>query len=137
MPERADPGGVPMKHSIGKRALVAILSTSLVTLGFAQAANAGIVSTQRYLELQAPPTGDRLNDWLASADVQEQLVAMGVPPAAVAARLAAMTADERAQLEARINQMPAGGDVLVLIGAVFLVLLILELVGLIDIFKKV
>jgi len=57
-------------------------------------------------------------------------------PAAVEARLAAMTPEERAQLNARIDEMPAGGDVLVLIGAVFLVLLILELVGVIDIFKK-
>jgi hypothetical protein len=32
---------------------------------------------------------------------------------------------------------PAGGDVLALVGAVFVVLLILELVGVIDIFKTV
>jgi hypothetical protein len=127
-----------MKRSIGKRVLVALLSISMVGLGFSQAAGAGIVTTQRYLELQSPPaTGDRLNDWLASADVQQQLVAMGVPPAAVEARIAAMTPAERAQLNQRLDEMPAGGDVLVLIGAVFLVLLILELVGVIDIFKKV
>ena len=126
-----------MRQSIGKRALVALLSVSMIGVGFSQAASAGIVTTQRYIELQSPPSsGDRLNDWLASADVQDQLVAMGVSPAAVEARLAAMTPEERAQLNARIDEMPAGGDVLVLIGAVFLVLLILELVGVIDIFKK-
>jgi hypothetical protein len=126
-----------MKPSVSTRTIVALLSISMIGLGFSQAAGAGIVSTQRYLELQSPPTGDRLNDWLASADVQQQLVAMGVPPAAVEARIAAMTPAERAQLNQRIDEMPAGGDVLVLIGAVFLVLLILELVGVIDIFKKV
>ena len=108
----------------------------MIGLGFSQAASAGIVTTA-YIELQSPQAGgDRLSDWLANADVQDQLVAMGVAPAAVEARLAAMTAEERAQLNARIDEMPAGGDVLVLIGAVFLVLLILELVGVIDIFKK-
>ena len=126
-----------MRQSIGKRALVALLSVSMIGVGFSQAASAGIVTTQLYIELQSPPSsGDRLNDWLANADVQDQLVAMGVSPAAVEARLAAMTPEERAQLNARIDEMPAGGDVLVLIGAVFLVLLILELVGVIDIFKK-
>jgi hypothetical protein len=126
-----------MRQSIGKRALVALLSVSMIGVGFSQAASAGIVTTQRYIELQSPQAGgDRLSDWLANADVQDQLVAMGVAPAAVEARLAAMTAEERAQLNARIDEMPAGGDVLVLIGAVFLVLLILELVGVIDIFKK-
>ena len=126
-----------MRQSIGKRALVALLSVSMIGVGFSQAASAGIVTTQRYIELQSPQaSGDRLDDWLASADVQDQLVAMGVSPAAVEARLAAMTPEERAQLNARIDEMPAGGDVLVLIGAVFLVLLILELVGVIDIFKK-
>ena len=34
------------------------------------------------------------------------------------------------------EQLPAGGDILALIGVVFVVLLILELVGVIDIFKK-
>jgi hypothetical protein len=126
-----------MRQSIGKRALVALLSVSMIGVGFSQAASAGIVTTQRYIELQSPQvSGDRLDGWLASADVQDQLVAMGVSPAAVEARLAAMTPEERAQLNARIDEMPAGGDVLVLIGAVFLVLLILELVGVIDIFKK-
>ena len=35
-----------------------------------------------------------------------------------------------------MDQVPAGGDFLVLVGAVFVVLIILELVGVIDIFKK-
>jgi hypothetical protein len=37
----------------------------------------------------------------------------------------------------QMKNAPAGGDVLVLLGAVFLVLLVLELVGVIDVFKKV
>jgi hypothetical protein len=35
-----------------------------------------------------------------------------------------------------MDQMPAGGDLLAVIGIVFVILLILELVGVIDIFKK-
>ena len=37
----------------------------------------------------------------------------------------------------KMQDAPAGGDVLVLVGAVFVVLLILELTGVTDIFKKI
>ena len=39
-------------------------------------------------------------------------------------------------LAERMGELPAGGDALAVIGVVFLVLIILELVGVIDIFKK-
>jgi len=48
-----------------------------------------------------------------------------------------MPADfELRSLADRMEQMPAGGDALAVIGIVFVVLIILELVGVIDIFKK-
>ena len=62
--------------------------------------------------------------------------ALGVDPAAVDARVARLTDSELQSLADRMQQMPAGGDALAIIGIVFLVLLILELVGVIDIFKK-
>jgi hypothetical protein len=40
------------------------------------------------------------------------------------------------QLAVDMRNAPAGGDALALIGAVFVILLILELVGVIDVFKK-
>jgi hypothetical protein len=42
-----------------------------------------------------------------------------------------------ATLSQRMRVAPAGGDVLAVIGITFVVLLILELVGVIDIFKKI
>jgi uncharacterized membrane protein (Fun14 family) len=39
-------------------------------------------------------------------------------------------------LAERMDTLPAGGDALAIIGIVFLVLIILEVVGVIDIFKK-
>ena len=56
--------------------------------------------------------------------------------AAIEGRLAALSQDEIASLADQIEQAPAGGDALAVIGIVFVVLLILELVGVIDIFKK-
>jgi hypothetical protein len=126
-----------MRRPIGSRTLVAVLSVSLSWLGFVPTAGAGAVTTQQYLELQAQQTsGDRLQAWVASDAVRAQLVTLGVAPAEIEARLAALTSEEQAQLAERIDSMPAGGDALALIGAVFVILLVLELVGVIDIFKK-
>ena len=47
-----------------------------------------------------------------------------------------MTPDELARLSRGLDELPAGAGALEVIGVVFLVLLLLELVGVIDIFKK-
>ena len=63
-------------------------------------------------------------------DVRAQLEAHGVTAAQVKARLAAMTDDEVAQLAGQIDSLPAGGtDVLGFILAVFIILLITDIVG--------
>jgi hypothetical protein len=74
---------------------------------------------------------------LQREDVQAQMQKMGVDATVVDARLATLSDSELRDLSDQMQKAPAGGDVLVLIGAVFVVLLILELVGVIDIFKKV
>ena len=61
---------------------------------------------------------------------------MGVDPAAVQERLAALTDEELQTLEGRLDSLPAGGDALAVIGIVFVVLIILELVGVTNIFTK-
>jgi hypothetical protein len=73
---------------------------------------------------------------LARADVREQMLALGVNPAEVEGRIAALTDAELATLATRIDSAPAGGDALVVVGIVFVVLMILEFTGVIDIFKK-
>jgi hypothetical protein len=62
---------------------------------------------------------------------------MGVDAASIDSRVASLNDRELHQLAAEMQSAPAGGDILALIGAVFVVLLILELVGVIDIFKKI
>jgi hypothetical protein len=73
---------------------------------------------------------------LARAEVRQELVALGVDPATVEGRIAGLTDSELRALADRMADLPAGGDALAVIGIVFLVLLILEAVGVIDIFKK-
>jgi hypothetical protein len=92
--------------------------------------------------LQATAQNGRVEDLstisaaLARSEVREQMVALGVEPAQVERRIAALTDAELRTLAGQMADMPAGGDALAIIGIVFLVLLILEAVGVIDIFKK-
>jgi len=121
-----------------RRSCVALLSVSLVSLALQTPAAAGIVGTADAIAA-VQQQGDLavVRDALAGADVREQMVALGVDPAEVEGRLGALTGMELATLAGSIKEAPAGGDsALAIIGIVFLVLLVLELTGTIDIFKK-
>lgn len=114
------------------------VSISLVCLGFAQVAPAGMITTSQLVDTEArAESRSRIELLLAREDVATQMVALGVQPQQVLARLDAMTTAELLELESRFDEQVAGGDALGVIGAVFLVLLILELVGITDIFKSI
>ncbi|MDH3860423.1 MAG: PA2779 family protein [Gammaproteobacteria bacterium] len=117
---------------------VRILSIALVTAGFTQASWAGMVGTDYIVEANAREASlARVEALLASDDVATQLQSLGVDKAVIQDRLQGLTNTELASLAGQIDQQVAGGDALALIGAVFLVLLILELVGVTDIFKSI
>jgi len=120
-----------------RRSCVALISLSLISLGLQAPAAAGIVGTaDAVAAVQQQDHRGAVQDILARADVREQMVGLGVDPAEVEARIAALTDAEVATLATRIEGAPAGGDALVVIGIVFVVLMILEFTGVIDIFKK-
>jgi hypothetical protein len=120
-----------------RRACVAVVSTSLLSLGLQVPAAAGIVGTADAVVAAAPlDHRSAVLGVMARADVRDQMIALGVDPAEVDGRIAALTDAELTVLADRIDRAPAGGDALTVIGAVFLVLIILEFTGVIDIFKK-
>ena len=71
---------------------------------------------------------------LQRADLQARLQAYGVSAADVQARVAAMSDQEAAELAARIDSLPAGGDIIGAIVLVFLVLLLTDILGFTKIF---
>lgn len=120
-----------------RRSCVALISLCLVSLGLQAPAAAGIVGTaDAVAAVQQRDHRGAVQNVLARADVREQMVTLGVDPAEVDARIAALTDAELANLATRIENAPAGGDALAVIGIVFVVLMILEFTGVIDIFKK-
>ena len=120
-----------------RRACVAVLSASLVSLGMQAPAAAGVVGTAEAIAATQESGARAVVDAaLARADVRAELERMGADPAAIEGRLDALSEAEIASLAGQIGEAPAGGDALAVIGIVFVVLIILELVGVIDIFKK-
>ena len=126
-----------MRTESFRRACVTLMSVSLVSLGMQVPAAANVVGTSEAISASRTTDARAVIDaTLARADVRAQLAQLGVDQAAIDGRLAALSEDEIASLADQIQTAPAGGDFLAVVGVVFVVLIILELVGVIDIFKK-
>lgn len=126
-----------MKLQKARGALMRLISISIVCMGFAQAAPAGMIGTAHMLEDETRAASlSRVEVLLARADVGRQLEAFGVDHAMVAERLNGLSSAELLELEGQLDSQVAGGDIVGIVGAVFIVLLILELVGVTDIFKS-
>lgn len=116
--------------------LLNLLSVAILSSGFAQYAFAGPIDTAYLIEADARSASlDRIEVLLSRDIVAERLKQFGVDESAVAERLQSMTAAELIALEGQLEDGVAGGSAVGVIGTVFLVLIILELVGVTDIFK--
>jgi len=112
------------------RGTAAITLIAFASLAIAPAAQAGIVSTEQAFA-GATLDADRaqLAETLARADIRAAFVAQGVDPAVIEARVASLSADEVRALNERMDQLPAGGDVLGVLFTIFIILLITDLIG--------
>jgi hypothetical protein len=126
-----------MKQSLVRAvAIVSVLAFS--ASGLVAPAHANIIGTQTVMmESERAATVARVHAALDREAVQSQLVALGVDPADDSARIAALSDAELRQLDGRLAELPAGAGVLEVIGIVFVVLLILELVGVTNIFNAI
>ncbi len=119
-------------------ALMLGLALNLIPLATIQTAHAAVVGSLDYTQAQARGERiDRIAAFMARDLVRTELSQLGVDAASLEARLAYLTDAELLALESRIGELPAGGDALAVIGVVFLVLLILELVGVTNVFNKI
>ena len=114
-----------------RRFVSVLVIVSLLGMGLPLPAQAGMLPTDAV-------TKERIIGFLDRGDVRAQLESMGVNPADAKARIASLTDDEAAQLAAKIDNLPAGGDAAgALIGAlliIFIVLLITDILGVTHVF---
>ena len=120
----------PVSHLV----VVGLLALSL----HVPAAHASMIGTEAVIDsAQVQQDRARLHQVLNRDDVKAELIARGVDPAQVQARVDSLTDQEVQTLATKMDQMPAGGDALGLLVFVFLVLLITDILGFTNIFPFV
>ena len=118
-----------------KKLIASSLIFCITAAGFPMAAQASLVSTDEVISASAALTNrGTVSAFLARDDVRQAMQAQGVSPVAASERVAAMTDNEVAQLAGRVDQAPAGGEVLGLIFTVFIVLLVTDIMGFTKVF---
>ena len=89
-----------------------------------QFAQAGMIGTDQVVTAASHADRAAVMEFLGRAEVTNQLQSMGVDPAMVKDRVAAMTDHEIQQLAGKLQNLPAGGDswgwvlLLIVVGAV-------------------
>jgi hypothetical protein len=116
--------------------IAALVITSLpVAAAPAAPQSMDLVSTQSVLSAdRAGADRERINEILARADVQDQLLKQGVDLDEVDARVAALSDAEAQQMAEQLEQLPAGAGVVGALFAVFIILLVTDILGLTDVY---
>lgn len=120
-----------------KSSIAACVSAGMILLGAPSISAASMIGTETLASqsLRAD-TEARVQNLLSRDDVQSQLVAWGVDVEKAKSRANAMSDEELQRVAMALDSQPAGGDVLVIVGIVFVVLFILELVGVTNFFTR-
>lgn len=118
-----------------RRSIASLLIASTTLMGLPMAASADIVPTEEVLSATTSVANrDRVLNFLNRADVRQGLQEQGLDAELALARVNAMTDAEVANLAGRIDQAPAGGEVLGLLFTVFIILLVTDILGLTKVF---
>lgn len=101
-------------------------------------AQAAMVGTQAVVqEQQIRHDRTQISALLQQEQAVEAMQSLGVDPEMVQERVASMTAEELTAFNDQVEQMQAGGSALGVIAVIFLVLILLDLLGVTDIFPAI
>lgn len=118
------------------RFIASLLISSILFVSVQPLVNASIVSTTELVSAQQSHL-DRstLLKSLERKDVQAVLINKGVDLVKAKMRVAAMTDEEIRTLNGKIDELPAGGNVVGTIGFILVILLITDLIGITDVYS--
>jgi len=120
-----------------KGLILRVTLLSFLCSGLSLPSQGAVLSTQDYLSAAVREEQlVRIDAAMAREDVRQQLVAHGVDPDDALERIAQLPDQDLAELADQMEDLPAGGSLFALIGVVFVVLMILELTGVINIFTN-
>ena len=114
------------------RFLTVLILVASVMSSYTQA---GLVATEDYIRSGEgySYSKEELATALASEELQQQLVELGVDPGQLADRIASLTSEEIQQLNTELAEQPAGGIIGVIL-TVFIVFIITDMLCATDIF---
>jgi hypothetical protein len=120
------------------RLITAFLAVSILFVSVQPAVNAAIVSTSDLFATEQSQIGrEYLLSSLEREEVRTALSSQGVDLEMAKQRVSVMTDEEVRALNQKMDEMPAGGDVLSAIVLVFLVLLFTDVMGWTDVYPFV
>jgi hypothetical protein len=127
-----------MQMRLDSRRHLITLFTFLLFLLPATPSMAGMLDTLSLIHsVDSATERAALVERLGSDDLRTALVGLGVDPDAAQARVARLTDAEVAELNARIDSLPAGAGVIEVVAIVFVMFVILDALGITNIFSFV
>ncbi|OOG24122.1 hypothetical protein B1C78_09350 [Thioalkalivibrio denitrificans] len=123
---------------ISVRRLTVMAATLLLFALVTSPLHASMVGTGEILAAeQAHADRAQLLKTLSREDMRRQMERMGVTPELAEERVARMTDEEVAAINERLGELPAGAGTLEVVAIIFLVLVLLDALGVTDIFAFV
>lgn len=115
-----------------------LLTVFFVTSALVPTVEAKMIDTETYLSVQQHQAVKmQISEFINRDDVRARLVEFGVDPIEAQQRIAHLSSEEVRLLQDRIADLPAGAGALEVLGIVFLVLLVLELLGVTNVFNRI
>jgi hypothetical protein len=123
--------GTTMNMRIVLTCLLSLILVSMTPL----AVQADMLSTSMMLdEVERSERVEMVENYMSREDVRSQMEAMGVDPALAVERVAGLTDSQLEKLALSIESEPAGGSDLGIVIAVLVILILLEILGVTNLF---
>ncbi|MDO8313295.1 MAG: PA2779 family protein [Sideroxyarcus sp.] len=107
----------------------------MVSLGVPASAFAGMVDTDKTVDHTLAVQGRaKIMALIDREDIRSQLQAKGVTAEQAKSRVSALTDEEALQISGKLDQLPAGGEILGVLLTIFIVLLITDILGFTKVF---
>jgi len=113
-----------------------LLIAATLALGMPmQPANAALIRTDEATASAQSANRDRIRAFLEREDVRARLQAQGISAEAAKARVSALTDEDVEKIAGKLDELPAGGDILGVLLTIFIVLLITDILGFTKVFS--
>ena len=127
-----------MNNSLYKNKILSFFLTAVFAFLQISPAYSAMVDNQQLLQQANHELSiQEISSLLEQGNVQDRLIAMGVDPQVASERIQSMTAAELAELQVKLEELPAGEGVLGAVLVVFIVLVITDMLGATDVFPFV